>query len=245
MDKTNFLLSAVALVALVGAGCQGTADTGNNSNAQGEVIFSITDAATSLEDVTDVRMTVDKIEMHSTADGWITVSNDIKTFDLLALQAAGRAELAAQIKVATGTYNQINVHVQKIVVVKNGVEAIAKLPSNELKLNGIFRVNANTTTSVQLDILADQSLHLTGQGTFIFTPVIKLESRSNATVRVLSNGAVTVTGGDINSNATMGMDLKGEVKSDFKVDQKSNLEVNSSGTIELLSDKKSVIEITD
>lgn len=245
MNKTHFLLSAVALVALVGAGCQGNADTGNNSNAQGEVIFSITDAATSLEGVTDIRMTVDKIEMHSAADGWITVSNDTKTFDLLALQAAERAELAAQINVATGTYNQINLHVQKIVVVKNGIEAVAKLPSNELKLNGIFHVNADTTTSVELDILADQSLHLTGKGTFIFTPVIKLESRSNAKVRITSDGDVTVTGGDINSNATMGMDLKGEVKSDFTVDQNSNLEVNSSGTIELVSDSKNVIEITN
>ncbi len=247
MNKIYFFVSVVALGALLGAGCQsnvganisdGNATStavGDNGAAKGKVVFSITDAAASMQGVTDVRMTVDKIEMHSAAEGWVTVSNDTKTFNLLVLKANGTAQLATETNVAVGTYDQIRVHVQKIVVVKNGTSAEATLPSHELKLNGNFIVTANTTESIKLDVIADQSLHVTGKGKFIFAPVIKLESRSNATVQVGSDGSVTISGGKVNSNTMAGMDLKGEEKEGFQLDANSNLDINNEGAIELMS----------
>ncbi len=252
MNKLSFLVSVVALGALFGAGCQSnigsnlnygnatSTTAGDKASTQGKVIFSITDAAASMQGVTAVQMTVDKIEMHSATEGWVTVSHETKAFDLLALKASGLAKLAAETNVAAGAYNQIRVHVQKIVVVKNGVSTEAKLPSNELKLNGIFNVTADAMTSVKLDIIADQSLHMTGKGKFIFTPVIKLESRSKANVRVESDDTVTISGGDIDSDVEEGMDLKGEEKSDFKLDANSNLEIDDEGAIEVMSGTSNV-----
>lgn len=237
MNKITLLAGVAAMLTLVGAGCQGNAGAdltaGNSGTNQGKVIFSITDAAANMRGVTAVRLTVDKIEMHSQTENWVTVSNDTKTFDLLALKASAMAKLAAESTVAAGTYNQIRLQVQKIVVVKNGVESEAKLPSNELKLSGIFKVGANATTSITLDVIADLSLHLTGSGKFIFAPVVKLESRSNAEVRIGPDGAVTISGGQVDVNIMIGMDLKGEEKADFKVDADSKLEVNEAGDIEI------------
>ncbi|MDO8626106.1 MAG: hypothetical protein Q7K39_01445 [Candidatus Magasanikbacteria bacterium] len=68
---------------------------------------------------------------------------------------------------------------------------------------------ADATNSVKLDFIADQSLHLTGNGKFIFAPVVKLESRSKADVQVGSDDSVAVSGDDVDSEATVSMDLKG------------------------------------
>ncbi|MDP3794185.1 MAG: DUF4382 domain-containing protein, partial [Candidatus Uhrbacteria bacterium] len=252
MNKLSLFVSVVALGAFLGAGCQSnvganlnngnatSAAAGDQGTAKGKVIFSITDtdAAASMQGVTAVQMTIDKIEMHSATKGWVNVSNDTKTFDLLTLKASGLTKLAAETNVAVGAYNQIRVHVKKIVVVKNGVSTEAKLPSNELKLNGIFNVNADAVTSVKLDIIVSQSLHITGKGKFIFAPVIKLESRSNATVQVGSDGFVSISGGKVNTNIMAGMDIKGEEKENFKLDADSNMEINDEGVIELKSGLK-------
>ncbi len=239
MNK-SVLLAFVAAVALMGAGCMGyvannsKTTTSSPSTSEGKVIFSVTDAAADMSGVSSVQLTVDKIEMHSAANGWVTVSNDTKTFDLLALKAKGALAAAAQANVAVGTYDQIRLHVQKVAVVKSGVEAEAKLPSNSLKVIGQFTVNNDSTTSVKLDFLADESMHITGNGKFIFAPVIKTESRTNADVSVANDDSVTVGGGEVENDTTAGMDVNGEMKDGFKLDTNQKLEINANDAVELL-----------
>jgi hypothetical protein len=241
--KIFFTVMATALV-LVGAGCRGntstdanytgTSDVNNAStSAEGKVIFSITDAATNMNGITAVNLTVDKIEMQGEASGWVTVSNEVMQYDLLKLKAKEELALAAQTAVPEGAYNQVRLHVKKITVVKSGVEAEAKLPSNTLQVKGKFTVKQGSTTSVKLDFVADESLHLTGNGKFIFTPVVKLESRTNANVSVGADNIVIVSGGSVESNPVVGMDVDGTVRDDFKLDANEKLEINEDDVIKL------------
>ena len=204
------------------------------SGTKGKVYFSITDAAADMGNVTAIDMTVSKLEMHSATEGWVSVSTDSKTFSLLELKAKGESKLAAAIDAPAGTYDQVRVNVDTVVVTtKDGKTSNAKVPSGELKMMSNIVVKADSSSSVSLDFLADASLHTTGNGTYIFAPVVKIDSRSEASVELSGSDVVVVSGGNVQSSGTFGMDLNGDVKSDFKLDSKLKIDLDAKGLIQV------------
>lgn len=235
-------VSVIVVVLLVGlgvwfAGNQQPApaeNTPSGVNTQGSVVFGITDAAADIKNVSEISMTVSKIEVHSTADAWVTLSGEAKTYNLLALNKSGEIILAGWANVAAGSYDQARIMVDKVTVtMTDGSTKTAKLPSGELKLMQDFMVTASTTSSVTLDFLGDRSLHLTGSGTYIFTPVVKSETRDNAEVEADAQGKLKIGGGSIRGNSNFGMDLNGEVKKDFEVKAGTKIELDAKGEIKL------------
>ena len=87
----------------------------------------------------------------------------------------------------------------------------AKLPSGELKLNGDLVVNAESTATAKFDFILNESLHITGSGKYMMAPVLQLETRENANVDVNSDNRVEISGGNIRTNAKIGMDINGNV----------------------------------
>ena len=151
-----------------------------NTGSSGRVVVSVTDAAVNMDNVTEITMTVSKVELHSEANAWVTASSAVKTYSLLDLKARGESALAADANVAAGNYNQIRVTIDSIKVkTKDGATVSAKLPSGQLKLNGGVVIKADSTTSVNLDFLASASLHTTGKGLFIFAPVVHMEVKES------------------------------------------------------------------
>jgi cytoskeletal protein RodZ len=204
------------------------------SGAKGKVYFSVTDAAADMGNVTAIDMTVSKVEMHSATEGWVTASSDTQTFDLLELKAKGESQLAASADVAASTYDQMRVTIDRVsVTTKDGTSKTAKVPSGELKLMSNVVVIADKTSSVNLDFIADASLHTTGKGEYVFAPVVKVDSRSDASVEIGSNSRVSIGGGKTESSGDFGMDLDGQVKSNFKLDSKAKIDLDASGLLKL------------
>src|SRR3989338_7730567 len=123
--------------------------------SQGRVVFAVTDAAASLENLTSVTMSVNKVEVQSASKGWVTVSDKAYDFDLLKLKKSGALELLADVKLDADIYNQIRLNISKVVVVKAGQSLEAKLPSSELKIVGRVVVEADSTSTAVLDFLLD------------------------------------------------------------------------------------------
>lgn len=178
---------------------------------EGRVVFAITDAAADMGVVTSVMVTVDSVKVHSAADGWVTVSSTPKTVDLLKLKAEGSTELLADVTLKEGDYQQLRLDISKVIVVDDKGEQEAKLPSGELKIVGGFTVTANSTSTATFDFIADESLHLTGNGEYILAPVVQLETRENAEVEVKADQKVEVKGGKVKTNVKVGMDIEGKV----------------------------------
>jgi hypothetical protein len=194
---------------------------------QGRVVFAITDAAAGLENLTSVTMTVKSVEVQNSANSWVTVSSQPYDFDLLKLKKSGALELLADTKLNAGTYNQIRLNIGKVVVVKSGQSFEAKLPSNELKIVGKVIVDADSTSSAVLDFLLDKSLHITGNGLYVFAPVVKVMNQSKVTVEVGANRVVTVgAGGKIDADISVGMNEKGETKENFQINSNSKVEID-------------------
>ena len=208
----------------------------NTLSGEGRVIYSVTDAAADMGAISEINMTVSKVEMHSaaSADAWVTVSSTPKTFDLLELNASSENEVLADVKTAVGTYDQVRLSVDSIIVkMKDGSTKTAKLPSGVLKINTAVLVRAEETASVNFDFLADKSLHVTGNGTYIFAPVVKTEVKSGATVNVAANGVVTINGGKVDNSSQMGMDVDGSVKLNFQIDASKKLDIGSDNKIKV------------
>jgi len=202
-----------------------------NPKTQGKVILGVTDATADMSGVSSVFVTVNKVEIHSAINGWATISNETKQYDLLALKQSGAVSLLANANVNVGTYDQIKIMVSKVVVVKNGVSQEAKLPSGELKIIGNIVVNADKTSSMVLDFIADKSLHTTGNGKFIFAPVIKIKKTNDAQVKITSNNEITIMGGEKENDEDVGMDEKGEIKNNFEL--RGNLNIDANDDIKL------------
>jgi len=239
-------LFMVGFLMLAGAGCNATGSlTGNTNTAApttpssattpaaevtGRAVFAITDEAASLADVTSVVVTIDRIQAHTTSSGWVTVSTGVKQYDLVQLKNTGVSKLLADINLPVGTYGQLRMDISKAVVTAAGKTQEAKLPSSRLLIVGNFTVSAGQTSVAVFDFNLQTSLHLTGDGKYILSPVVQLQTKQRARVDVDANESVDVSGGEVETDTKVGMDEKGETRANFELPDK--LKINVRGLIE-------------
>lgn len=237
MNKTITTIVVIAVLVVGGVLVFSSGDSGSQEDTTGTVYFSITDAAADMSTISEVEMNVDSVQLHSQSDGWVDAGDDDKSFRLLELDANGETKLYTKADVAARTYDQIRLVVDGVQVSEseNGTSSQeTTLPSDEITITGNVVVEENATSSVTLDVMADQSLHVTDEGEYVFAPVISVESRSNATVTVGENDTVTVTGGNVTTDIVVGADVDGTMKSNFKLDSSSGINIGSGGTIEII-----------
>jgi hypothetical protein len=173
-------------------------------------------------------MSVKKVEIKSKDSPWVMVSSDEKVYQLLSLDASGKTELYAKAYVSAGTYDKIRVTLGDVVVkTKSKGEIKANLPSSQLVIDSNIVVKEKANTSVKLDVLADQSLHTTNKGEYVFASVVKAEARSEADVTVSGDSDITSSGGKVDQDATFGVDLTGKVKKNFILKTGKSLELEN------------------
>lgn len=237
MSKQTIIIVAVVVVAL-GAALLYFPVNKNMTSApgpgQGKVIVGITDAAASLGSVSSIVVTVDKVEVQSAAQGWVTISSGNKQYDLLQLKQSGAVAFLASANLSAGTYDQIRLTISKVEVTASGTTQEAKLPSGMLKIVGRLVVEEGKTATAVLDFIADKSLHVTGNGKFILAPVVKLQTKSDASVEVRSDNTVKITGGKAEVEVNVGMDERGEVKDNFELDINVKVEIDADDVIRIM-----------
>jgi hypothetical protein len=106
--------------------------------------------------------------------GWVTITNDSKTFDLIALKNV--TDLLAEKNLTTGNYTQIRLAIESamITISTNGLikQHSLQVPSEKIRLIHKITITTNVTTEITLDFGADTSIHQTGNGEFILYPNI-------------------------------------------------------------------------
>lgn len=225
LGKELLLLLVISLF-IVGCTTQVPSDNGTQtSDGKGRAVFAITDAAADMKSVTSIQVTVDKIQVHSATEGWVSVSSESKTYDLLQLKAQATPQLLADVELEEGTYNQVRLDVSSVIVVDESGRHEAKLPSEELKIMGELNVNENSTSTATFDFIADESLHMTGNGQYILAPVVKVETKERADVEVTSDNKVKISGGVVKTDVKVGMDTEGEVGVGLGILSNANLSI--------------------
>jgi len=235
-NTTGIIIGVIVLIAAIWAityysGRNETpAGTSGEETGSGNLYISITDQTLAIENVNEIDMRVNKIEVYSKEEGWITIGSDPKTFALLALKANGQAKLYGKTEVNTGLYERIRVTLGETNVrTKAGATVKAVLPSAQVVINSNIRVNADANAHVTLDVLADKSLHLAAGGKYVFAPVIYTQARSNANVTINTDETVAVSGGRVDADTRIGVDLEGASRPNFELitDGGARLEIKS------------------
>ena len=214
MERTDTLplwIGAIVLVVLVG-GYFYFAGRAAPAEGEGTVYFTISDAAADIRNVSEVAMTVNKVELHSASEGWVTVSSAPRTFNLLALKASGKAELAGEANVAAGAYDQVRATISRVEVrTTNAGNRAAILVSNTITIPGRVVVEAGESSHADFDVQTSDSLYMATGGEYVFAPVVVFQSRHDTEVTTGSDRSVTVSGGVTDANVTIGTDISGNV----------------------------------
>lgn len=180
------ILAATSFAGLVllTAGC-----SDDNGIQTGTLRVRMTDAPAAIE---QVNLVIEEVSVHrsslaDTSNGWETLPATAGTFDLMKLRNGVFTTLASA-PIPAGRYDQIRLRLGAgSTVVADGVSHPLVVPSgltSGLKLNGDFEVPAGTTVDVLLDFDAARSIHVTGSGTYMLKPVVRvLKSIEAGTIR--------------------------------------------------------------
>ncbi|MBI5227864.1 DUF4382 domain-containing protein [Candidatus Micrarchaeota archaeon] len=201
-------------------------------SSQGRVVAIIKDKSANLNTITSVNITVDSVMAHNEAKGWVSLSSTPKTYDLM--QLVGKEALLADAQLDNGTYEQMRLQISKVIVTDTEGTHEAKLPSGDLKINGVVVVNSNSTSTATFDFIPSESLHVTGNGQYIMAPVIDFESRENATVNVSQNNEINETDqGKLRTKIKVGMDENGTLGIGIGIPANAQISIDNNGSIKI------------
>jgi hypothetical protein len=195
---------------------------------RGVVYFSISDPG-ELEGITSLELTVSKISIHQQeSDAWIDVLTEPVTLDLIELKETGVMELVATASLSEGRYNQIRLETTSVVATYNGNTEEVKLPSNVLRINIDLEVTAEEIL-LNFDILANESIHVAGDGKLIMTPVINVEKYKGAQVQTRGKN-IEVVQARVKTQEKVGMDEKGAMGKE--IIKPNEVTISETGAVE-------------
>ena len=144
---------------------------------EGTLLIAITDKAPNLGNITSVKLKVlSAAAYHKEKAFWTTVSDADVMVDLLELKKKSIEQLYGNKSLSEGDYSMLKLKIADVKVTRNNKEEDAFLPSGELKIQMSFKIEAEKQTKITIDFVADQSLHITGDGKIIFAPVLHVRS---------------------------------------------------------------------
>ena len=205
----KIVVYSLILAILVIFGCAGQNNAGQAGN--GDLYVSMTDAAANMGAISNVNVTVDQVKVKTKASGWVTVSSEEKTYDLLELKQNSKAMVIAHSSIPAGEVEEVELNIKSATVIDNDGTHKAIMPSNKVNVKSTFNARQNETTAVSFDFIANESLHVAENRDYVFAPVAQVETRENTSVTVNSDNSASLQGGTVRSSNKFGMSINGTV----------------------------------
>jgi hypothetical protein len=203
MKTKLFQLSTLILISILFAvtSCQKNSDSNYAGSEKGKLVVKLTDAPFPIDLIDKALVTIDKIEIRSTADSlnsdeklgissFIVISEKTQQFNLLDLRNGITADLL-ELSIDTGTYDLIRMHVvEGEIILKDGTTFNMKIPggknsSLKIKIKPELVVEGGITNEVLLDFDVSKSFIVQGSVKakkgikgFMFKPVIRAVSQA-------------------------------------------------------------------
>jgi hypothetical protein len=150
-------------------------DSPNDTSGNGRIKLYMVDAPGSMDSVI---IDIQRVEVHSEADGWLVV-NDVPAYYDLLLLTNGTSVVLGDEFLAPGLYTQIRLILgPDNYVYDNGVKYELVVPSGMqtgLKLVHQFEIEPNNLYELYLDFNVDKSIHVTGSGKYMLKPTVRLQ----------------------------------------------------------------------
>lgn len=182
--RRTYLLFAVVLTF---AGCS---DSSPSSPSGQSATFNLRLTDSPFNDARAVLVTFSEVTAHRTDSDWTTIpftgGATTRTCDLKKLENS--EDVLGTGPLPAGDYTQVRLVVQSAklyfdnpstgsacatsITAPAGKMADLRIPSGEVKLNRGFKIPTSGATTMVVDFDGDKSIHETGNGTFMMSPVI-------------------------------------------------------------------------
>lgn len=193
------------------------------------LLLTITDDAVAITDIDSIFMSTTNIEARNANNQWISVTDQLRTYDLLKLKRESKMELMLDTIIPEGTYNQLRIKIESVVVIKNGLANTVRLPSNTVILPFSLPLRTGQTAALMLDIQADKSLHISADNQYIFAPVIHMDALGEIQIVQKSSSKVEFFGGLPKYAASFGMIETGAMQQNsLGIDSLSRIEIENN-----------------
>ena len=189
MKHIRVLVAAAALA----AGSAACSDSPSSPSLSGGN-FNLRLRDTPFTDAKAVLVTFSSVRAHRSDSDWSVVpfinAATTRTCDLKKLETS--EDVLGSAALPTGHYTQVRLVVQSATLFFDnastgsacassiappaGATATLEIPSGEVKLNREFDVTTSSTMTMLLDFDGNQSIHLTGNGRYMMSPVMTILS---------------------------------------------------------------------
>ncbi len=160
----NSTIIAVILVTVIIIGGAG-AYYALSSSAYGTLSIGIKDQP--VQSVSHVYLTISGIELQGTGNSTTTYQSGSTSFDLLSL--VNVTKMLGGVSIHSGNYTMIRFTVVSAVATIGGKNVTLNVPSGQVKVPMQFQISPGKTTTIFLDIAADNTLISTSSN---FRPVV-------------------------------------------------------------------------
>ena len=184
------LLAVAATLALGSAACSDSPSSPSLSGGN----FTVRMRDTPFTDAKAVLVTFSSVRAHRSDSDWTVVpfvnAATTRTCDLKKLETS--EDVLGTASLPTGHYTQVRLVVQSAALFFDnasagaacatsiappaGATAALEIPSGEVKLNREFDITSSSTMTMLLDFDGNQSIHMTGNGRYMMSPVITILS---------------------------------------------------------------------
>lgn len=148
---------------------------------------NVRSAVVYLSNVEVHRVSGNASETDNDSSGWMTLLGAPASFDLV--NVIGVEQILGSANLTAGSFTQIRMNVTKVTgVTADNVSFTAEVPGDKLKIVGAFNVGGGNKTVLTMDFDGEKSLIRTGQGKFLFKPVVKLLVNSKGKVNEGESG---------------------------------------------------------
>jgi hypothetical protein len=151
--------------------------SGCTSDGTGNFQLYLTDQP--IDDAEEILVTISEINVQKAEEGFLTVWEGAKEYDLLALR--DKEALILETGLEEGTYTQIRLVVASGQIVIDGETYDMTVPSSEVKIPVVFNIMEDGFTEIVLDFEAEHSIHVVNAGQseqYILRPVVRVKSIS-------------------------------------------------------------------
>ena len=186
-------LTVLALAAAFAVGSAACSDSPSSPSLSGGN-FNLRMRDTPFSDAKAVLVTFSSVRAHRSDSDWTVVpfinAATTRTCDLKKLETS--EDVLGSAALPAGHYTQVRLMVQSATLFFDnastgsacassigtpaGASAALEIPSGEVKLNREFDITSSATTTMLLDFDGNQSIHLTGNGRYMMSPVVTILS---------------------------------------------------------------------
>jgi Domain of unknown function (DUF4382) len=170
------MIKKLLMITIIGSLIGATVFSGCLQTGTGQLVLKITDDPGL--NITKAVVNISQVMVHrsaavnNTTAGWEMIVNNSQTFDLISLLNV--TEFFGSATLSVGMYTQIRLTVESCVITVNGTEYECTVPSGAIKLNTPFTLMPDQTITLTMDFNVQESVHETGNGKYMFNPVIKI-----------------------------------------------------------------------